>query len=381
VRVEDDYFAASSKQGAAMRGADAKSSTLFSYVSLEDRVPKDHPLRDHRTFLDKILHELSPRFEEMYSKIGRPSIPPEQLLRALVIQLLYSVRSERLLMEQLDYNLLFRWFVGLGIDDPVWVPTVFSKNRDRLLEGDIAKAFLAAVVEEATRRDLVSDDHFTVDGTLLEAWASQKSFRPKGEGSGSDSDQGRNPDVDFRRQKRSNKTHASTTDPDARLAKKAQGQEAKLSYQGNVLMENRHGLVVDAEVSIVTGTSEVDTALSMLDQLPAIERRRTVAGDRAYDQQRFVEEARGRKFTPHVAQNITNRRSAIDGRTTRHAGYGESQRRRKLVEQTFWWKKTVGLLRKLRHRGSDRVGWIFTFTAAVYDMIRIRTLTKAGVCT
>jgi transposase len=363
-----------------MRGADVKSSSMFSYVSLENRVPNDHPLRDHRKFLDKILLELSPRFEEMYSRIGRPSIPPEQLLRALVIQLLYSIRSERLLMEQMEYNLLFRWFVGLGIDDPVWVPTVFSKNRDRLLAGDIAKTFLAAVVDEASRRDLLSDEHFTVDGTLMEAWASQKSFRPKDEGPGAGPEDGRNPDVDFHREKRSNETHASTTDPDARLAKKGKGKEAKLSYQGNVLMDNRHGIVVDAEVAIVSGTSEVTTAVSMLDRLPESERRRTVGADKNYDQQRFVQEMRRRKITPHVAQNTSNRRSAIDGRTTRHAGYLESQRRRKLVEQGFGWKKTIGLLRKLRHRGHDRVDWIFTFTTAVYNMVRIRTLANVGVC-
>jgi transposase len=359
-----------------MRGRDARSSSLFSYVSLEDRIPKDHPLRDHRRFLDGVLAELSPRFEQMYSKIGRPSIPPEQLLRALVIQLLYSIRSERQLMEQMDYNLLFRWFVGLGIDDPVWVPTVFSKNRDRLLEGDVAKAFLAAVVAEAERRDLLSDEHFTVDGTLMEAWASQKSFRPKGEAPGNGSE-GRNPDVDFRNEKRSNETHESTTDPDARLAKKAKGQEARLSYQGNVLMENRHGLVVDAEVAIVTGTSEVDTALTMLERLPVRQQRCTVGADKLYDQQGFVVGARARKFTPHVAQNTTNRRSAIDGRTTRHPGYAVSQRRRKLVEQSMGWKKTIGMLRKLRHRGRAKVDWIFTFTAGVYDMVRIRTLERA----
>lgn len=363
-----------------MRGPDEKSSSLFSFVSLEDRVPKDHPVRDYRNFLDRILHELSPRFEQMYSRIGRPSIPPEQLLRALVIQLLYSIRSERQLMEQLDYNLLFRWFVGLGIDDPVWVPTVFSKNRDRLLAGDIAKAFLAAVVDEANRRDLLSDEHFTVDGTLMEAWASHKSFRPKGEGPGGGASEGRNPTVDFRKEKRSNETHESKTDPDARLAKKAHGQEAKLSYQGNVLMDNRYGLVVDAEVAMVSGTSEVDTALTMLDRLPATERGRTVGADKNYDQRRFVGEARARKVTPHVAQNTTNRRSAIDGRTTRHPGYAESQRRRKLVEQGFGWKKTIGLMRKVRHRGRERVDWIFTFTTAVYDMVRIRTLERAGVC-
>ncbi len=363
-----------------MRGADVKSSSLFSYVSLEERIPPDHPLRDYRQFLDKILRELSPSFDEMYADLGRPSIPPEQLLRALVIQLLYTVRSERLLMEQIDYNLLFRWFVGLGIDDPVWVPTVFSKNRDRLLEGEVAKRFLAAVVGEADRLELLSNEHFTVDGTLLEAWASQKSFRPKDEEPGTGGEQGRNADVDFHKVKRSNETHASTTDPDARLAKKAKGQEARLSYQGNVLMDNRHGLVVDAEVAIVSGTTEVDTAVTLLDRLLPSETRRTVAGDKGYDQGRFVQEARARKFTPHVAQNTSGRRSAIDGRTTRHPGYALSQRCRKLIEQTFGWNKTVGLLRKLRHRGHDRVDWTFIFTVGVYDMVRIRTLRKAGVC-
>jgi transposase len=301
-----------------MRGADIKSSSLFSYVSLDDRIPKDHPLRDHRKFLNGILRELSPLFDEIYAVGGRPSIPPEQLLRALVIQLLYSIRSERQLMEQIDYNLLFRWFVGLGIDDPVWVPTVFSKNRDRLLEGDVAKAFLATVVEEAKRRDLVSDDHFTVDGTLMEAWASQKSFRPKDEGP-DDGPAGRNPDVDFRKQARRNDTHESKTDPDARSARKAQGQEAKLSYQGNVLMENRHGLVVDAEVAIVTGTSEVDAALTMLDRLPPREQRRTVGADKLYDQQRFVEEARAQL---HAARRTEHHESAEHDRRPHDAPPG-----------------------------------------------------------
>jgi len=362
-----------------MRGRDERTGALFSYVSLEDRVPRDHPLRDHRRFLDGILGELSPVFEGLYSEVGRPSIPPEKLLRALVIQLLYSIRSERQLMEQLDYNLLFRWFVGLGIDDPVWVPTVFSKNRDRLLEGDVAKAFLAAVVEEARRRDLVSDDHFSVDGTLMEAWDSQKSFRPRGEKPG-DGSGGRNPEVNFRQEKRRNETHESKTDPDARLAKKARGQEARLSYQGNVLMENRHGLVVDAEAVIVSGTSEVDTALALLDRCPRRKRRGTVGADKLYDQHRFVEGARDRNFTPHVAQNTTNRRSAVDGRTTTHPGYQVSQRKRKLVEQSLGWKKTIGMLRKLRHRGIRKVDWIFTFTAGVYDMVRIRTLERVGPC-
>lgn len=364
-----------------MRGTDAKSSSLFSYVSLEDRVPKNHPLRDYRKFLDGVLARLSGRFSRMYSPIGRPSIPPEQLLRALVLQMLYTIRSERLLMEQIDYNLLFRWFVGLGIDDPVWVPTVFTKNRDRLLKGDVAKAFLAAVVEEARRRDLLSDEHFTVDGTLLEAWASQKSFQPKGSKPGSGGGGTRNPDRDFRGQTRRNETHASTTDPDARLARKGAGREARLSYQGNALMDNRHGLVVDTELAIVTGTSEVDSALRMLDRLPKRKGRRTVGADKLYDQSPFVQGARRRNFTPHVAQNASGRRrSTIDERTTHHGGYAQSQKRRKLIEQGFGWQKTVGLLHKLRHRGRDRVGWMYTLGAAVYDIVRIRTLSRAGVC-
>lgn len=361
-----------------MRGSDERPRVLFSYVDLERRVPQDHPLRDYRKFMDKLLVELSPRFDEMYSAFGRPSIPPEQLLRALVLQLLYTIRSERLLMEQIDYNLLFRWFVGLGIDDPVWVPTVFSKNRERLLDGDIANAFLAGVVAEARARDLLSDEHFTVDGTLLEAWASHKSFRPKDEPPGAAG--GRNSDVDFRGSRRTNDTHASTTDPDARLARKGKGREAKLSYQGNVLMDNRHGLVVGAEIAIVTGTSEAEGALTLIDRLPAKRRRRTVGADKLYDQKPFVEGARTRNFTPHVAQNTAGRRSSVDGRTTRHPGYAISQRCRKLVEQGFGWDKTIGLLHKLRHRGEARVGWIFPFTVAVYDMVRIRTLTRAGVC-
>jgi len=361
-----------------MRGSDEKSRVLFSFVDLEDRVPQDHPLRDYRQFLDKLLVELSPRFDTMYSVFGRPSIPPEQLLRALVLQLLYTIRSERLLMEQIDYNLLFRWFVGLGIDDPVWVPTVFSKNRDRLLDGDIANAFLAGVVAEARARDLLSDEHFTVDGTLLEAWASHKSFRPKGDPP--DASGGRNPEVDFHGQRRTNDTHASTTDPDARLARKGKGRESRLSYQGNVLMDNRHGLAVGADIAIVSGTSEVKSALNLMDGLPATGKRRTVGADKLYDQKPFVAGARERKFTPHVAQNTSGRSSCVDGRTTRHAGYAVSQRCRKKVEQGFGWQKTIGLLHKLRHRGKARVGWIFPFTVAVYDMIRIRTLTKAGVC-
>ena len=349
-----------------MRGRDQEQSQLFSDVSLEERVPRRHSLRLMRKFTDEILAELSEQFEAIYSDVGRPSIPPEQLLRALLLQVLYSIRSERLLMEQLDYNLLFRWFVGLELDDRVWVATVFTKNRDRLLKGEIAEAFLQGVVRQARRKRLLSDEHFTVDGTLLEAWASQKSFQPK--------DGPPSSDADFHREKRSNKTHASRTDPDARLAKKGPGKEAKLSYQASVLMDNRHGFLVATDVAEVTGTAERDSALAMLDRLPTRKRRRTLGADKLYDTKDFVRELRERNFTPHVAQNVSNRRSAIDGRTTRHSGYEQSQRRRPMVEQGFGWDKTVGGLRKLRHRGTERVGWVFTFTVAVYDLVRLRTL-------
>jgi transposase len=356
-----------------MRGSDERQQALFSYVSLEDRIAKDHPLRVIREFVDRVLVELSPRFDAIYASTGRASIPPEQLLRALVLQVLYTIRSERLLMEQLDYNLLFRWFVGLNVDDAVWVPTVFTKNRDRLLRGEIAEAFHRAVVEEARRRGWLSDEHFTVDGTLLEAWASHKSFQPRGGGPGS-SGGGRNGEVDFRGQRRSNATHRSTTDPEARLARKGPGREAKLAYQGNVLVDNRHGLPVATGLELATGRSEREGGLKMLEQLPARRRRRTVGGDKGYDTRDFVQGVRELNFTPHVAQNTSNRRSAIDRRTTRQRGYARSQRRRKVVEQSFGWVKTIGLLHKLRHRGRERVAWVFSFTTAVYAVVRMRTL-------
>ena len=359
-----------------MRGFDPKQPVIFSYVALEDRVPKDHPLRVIRSIVDRVLEDLSGDFSRMYAKRGRPSVPPEQLLRALLIQVLYTVRSERQLMEQLNYNLLFRWFVGLNADDAVWSATTFSKNRDRLLAGDVAVSFFQGVVEQARQRHLLSSDHFTVDGTLLEAWASQKSFRPKNEippvgGS-------RNTAVDFRGEKRSNDTHASTTDPDARLARK-KGKEAKLCYCGSVLMENRSGLVVDAEARYATGRAEVETALAMLERQTSTSRRRTLGADKLYDTREFVTGCRQLGVTPHVAQNTSGRSSAIDRRTTRHPGYAESLRKRKRVEEGFGWAKTVGLLRKLRHRGLDRVDWVFTFTAAAYNLVRIRSLLGA-VC-
>jgi len=350
---------------------------MFSYVSPDERVPADHPLRPIRRMTDAVLARLSPRFDRLYSDIGRPSVAPEKLLRALLLQALYTVRSERLLMEQLHYNLLFRWFVGLSMDDPVWTPTVFSKNRDRLLEGDIAQAFFLEVRAEARAAGLLSDEHFTVDGTLLEAWASQKSFRPKDDPDDPPSDDAtsRNPTVNFRGEARANDTHQSTTDPDARLYKKASGQEAKLAYLGHVLTENRNGLIIDALVTHATGTAERDAAGAMVADLPATGRV-TVGGDKNYDTKGFVHQLREMGVTPHVAQypETPHRGSAIDARTTHHPGYAVSQQKRKLVEQCFGWMKTVGLLRKLRHRGGARVNWIFIFTAAAFNLVRMRTL-------
>ena len=361
-----------------MRGADDKQGSAFSYVSLEARVPKSHPLRRIREMVDTALGEMSPQFERLYSKVGRPSIPPEKLLRALLLQILFTIRSERLLMEQLDYNLLFRWFVGLGMDDMVWVPTVFTKNRERLLEGDIAQAFFLRVLEQARKLHFLSDEHFTVDGTLIEAWASQKSFRPKEPSPDPQQpDDPGNPTVDFHGEKRANATHQSTTDPQARLYKKGKGHEAKLAYLGHALMENRNGLVVDTRVTPATGRAEREAAVAMLEEIPG-SGRVTVGADKNYDTQEFVATARGFEVTPHVAQNTNGRASAIDERTTRHPGYTISQRVRKRVEEIFGWMKTIGLMRKTRHKGEDRVGWMFTFTAAAYNLIRIRNLREAA---
>lgn len=352
-----------------MRGSDGQQGAMFSYVSLEKRVPADHPLRPIREMADAALKELSPRFSRLYSETGRPSIPPEQILRSLILQILYTVRSERMLIEQLDYNLLFRWFVGLGIDDEVWDATVFTKNRDRLLQGDIAQAFFDRVLVQARINRLLSSDHFTVDGTLIEAWASHKSYRPK---DGGDDDGGEN----FHGQQRSRDTHESTTDPDARLFRKGRGKEAKLAYMGHVLMENRNGLVVAAEVTQATGKAEREAALRMVKKAK-LHRTATVGADKGYDQNDFVDGLRKRGVTPHVAQHDTNRRSKIDERTTRHDGYAMSQVRRKVVEQIFGWGKTVGGIRKTKHRGRDRVGWVFLFTNAVYNLVRMRRLMYA----
>jgi transposase len=356
-----------------MRGDDPQQAAMFSYISPEERVPQEPPLRLVRAMVDAVFKELSPQFDRLYSATGRPSIAPEQLLRALSLQVLYTIRSERLLMEQLNYNLLFRWFVGLNMDDPIWDASTFSKNRERLLAGDVAHAFFDQVLAQARERALLSDEHFTVDGTLMEAWAGQKSFKRKDAVPPSSPDDPGNPSLDVRGERRTNATHASTTDPDARLYKKAKGQEAKLVYLGHVLMENRHGLVVDTRVTHATGTAEREAALTMAEAIPG-QQRVTLGADKNDDTRDFVRELRELRVTPHVTQNTSGRSSAIDGRTTRHPGYALSQRKRKCVEEVFGWLKTVGLLRKTRHRGLARVGWMFTFAAAVYNLVRMRTL-------
>ena len=359
-----------------MRGDDIQQDSMFSYLSPEARVPKNHPLRPIRQMVNQALRELSRDFQAMYSSEGRPSIPPEKLLRALLLQVLYTIRSERLLMEQLDYNLLFRWFVGLSMDDKVWDHSVFSKNRERFLASDLAAAFFGRIQAQAAQAGLLSDEHFTVDGTLIEAWASLKSFRPKDNPPPPAGGAGGNPEVDFHGERRLNQTHASITDPEARLFRKGQGKEAKLCFMGHVLMENRHGLIITPRLTAATGTAERDTAEGIVGDLPG-RHRITVGGDKAYDTREFVQSLRALNAVPHVARNRTGRSSAIDGRTTRHPGYAVSQRLRKRVEEIFGWIKTVGNLRKTRHRGRERVGWMFTLTAAAYNLVRIRNLTAA----
>jgi len=362
-----------------MRGTDQQQNHVFSYISPEQRVRKDHPLRPIRTMVDEILKQLSPQFSKMYAKVGRPSIPPEQLLRAQLLQMLYSVRSERLLMEEMDYNILFRWFVGLNLDDPVWDATVFTKNRDRLLEAQVAKEFLGRVVAHAREQGWMSDEHFTVDGTLLEAWASLKSFQRKDQGDSSPPDDPGNPTVDFHGEKRSNRTHESKSDPAAQLARKSKGKEAKLSYSGNLLVENRNGLIVSSRVWEATGIAERYAALEMLQEIPGIGRV-TVGGDKGFDTADFVRECRNLRMTPHVAQNLGRRGgSAIDSRTTRNLGYRISQKKRKRIEECFGWLKTIALLRKVRHRGTLKVDWMFTFACAAYNLVRMRNLMAAAV--
>jgi transposase len=367
-----------------MRGADERSGVLFSFVDLEARVRRDHPLRAIRRITDTALEALTADFTRLYSRIGRPSIAPEMLLRAMLLQALYSIRSERQLMDRLDFDLLFRWFVGLGIDNPVWNHSVFSKNRDRLLEGEIAARFLAAVLAQPKVKRLLSNDHFSVDGTLIEAWASMKSFKPKtpGESDGGDDAEppapgGRNVEVDFKGQKRSNETHESTTDPEARLYRKGPGMEARLCFIGHALMENRSGLIVDACLTAAGGHAERIAALAMIEPRADRPGGITLGADKAYDAEDFVNELRSMNVRPHVAQNTNGRRSAIDGRTTRHAGYAMSQKIRKRIEEGFGWTKTVAGQRKTRFRGKARVGWAFTFAAAAYNLVRLPKLLAA----
>jgi transposase len=356
-----------------MRGDDPQSAGMCSDISPEPRVPLEHPLRSVRVMVDAVLKGLSPLLAPWYSPTGRPSIAPEKLLRALLLQVLYTIRSERLLMEQLDYNRLFRWFVGLNRDDPVWDPSTFSQNRERWLAGNVAHACFDPVLTQARARGLLSDEHFTVDGTLIEAWAGQKSFKRQQAAPPPPPDDPGNPSIDVRGERRTNATHASTTDPEARLYKKAPGQEAKLASLGHVLMENRHGLVVDTRVTQATGTAEREAAMAMAEVIPGPQRV-PLGADKTDDSRDFVRELRELRVTPHVAQHTSGRSSAIDGRTTRHPGYAVSQRKRKCVEEIFGWLKTVGLLRKTRDRGLARVGWRFTCAAAVYNLVRMRTL-------
>ena len=361
-----------------MRGQDTQQAGMFSYLSPEERVPATHPLRPIQQYVDTALPALSPQLAKLYAHTGRPSIAPEKLLRALLLQVLYSLRSERLLMEALQYNLLVRWFVGLDLDAPVWDVTVFTKNRDRLLAGQVATAFFEQILAQAKTHRLLSDEHFTVDGTLIEAWAGQKSFKRKSDAAPRPpTDDPGNPSVDFRGERRTNATHASTTDPEARLYKKAAGQEAKLCFLGHVLMENRHGLVVNTRLTQATGTAEREAALALVRKRPG-RQRVTLGGDKNYDTHAFVQDLRAVQATPHVAQHTTNRASAIDGRTTRHPGYAVSQQKRKRVEEIFGWLKTVGLLRQVKLRGLQRVGWLLTFAAAVYNLVRMRNLVEAA---
>jgi transposase len=358
-----------------MRGEDRRAVGLFRYVDMEARVPADHPLRPIRAIVDDALSAPSGEFAALYSHLGRPSIAPERLLRELLLQAFYSVRSERLLMEQLDYNLLFRWFVGLGIDDPVGHPPAFTTNRDRLLEGEVAAKFLAAVLSHARVRQLLRREHFSVDGTLIQAWASMKSFRPK-DGVDQPPGGGRNDSRDFHGEPRRNDTHASTTDAEARLFRKGAGKEAKLCFMGHLLMENRSGLVVAARLTQATGLAERAAASGLIEEVPG-RHRITVGADRAYDTSACVVALRGLNATPHVAQNLSGRRSRIDRRTVRHPGYLASQRARKRLEEAFAWIKTIAGQAKTSFRGTARVGWAFTLAAAAYNLIRLPKLLRA----
>lgn len=366
-----------------MRGDERGSEGLFSYIRLEDRIAADHPLRAIRSLVNDVLGKLSRRFDELYSHAGRPSIAPEYLLRATLLQAFFTVRSERQLMEQIDYNLLFRWFVGLSIDDTVWDASTFSKNRDRLLEAEVAREFMTILLALPRVKRLLSSEHFSVDGTLIEAWASMKSFRPK-DGSGSPPGGGRNSERDFRREKRSNETHASTTDPDAKLYRKADGQESRLCYLGHVLMENRNGLAVRGDITHATGTAERDNALDLIDRHRPGNRRITLGADKLFDVAGFIAALRDRKVIPHIAvdgrvsKHGVVRKTAIDGRTTRHVGYTISLRARKRIEEVFGWIKTTGGIAQVKVRGLARVQAVFTFAILAYNLVRIPKLLAAA---
>ena len=361
-----------------MRGADSKQEAMFSYVSPEARVPAKHPLRPIRAMISEALAQMDGRFEKLYSQTGRPSIAPERLIRALLLQFLYSVRSERLLIEQLEYNLLFRWFVGLSVDEPVWDHSTFSKNRDRLLEADIARELFDAIIEQARMAGLLSDEHFSVDGTMIEAWASHKSFRPKDGSGGPSGSGGRNEARDFRGEQRTNDTHASTTDPEAKLYRKNAGTTAKLAYLGHAVSENRHGLIVAAQVTQASGTAERSTAIDMLGELSG-PRRCILAADKGYDTREFVRQIRELNVTPHVAQNVERRGgSAINARTTRHAGYALSIKARKLIEESFGWAKDIGLLRRPKMRGRRKIEFVTLLTFTGYNLVRMRNLLAPG---
>jgi transposase len=359
-----------------MRGSDEQAGNLFSYIDIEDRVPAQHPLRVIRRIVNDVLRALDREFARLYAASGRPSIPPERLLRALLLQALYTIRSETQLMEQLHYNLLYRWFVGLSADDAVWVPTVFSKNRERLLQAEVAHRFLAELLNHREVRPLLSDEHFSVDGTQITAWASMKSFTPK-DGSGEPPSAGRNGERNFHDEKRSNATHASTTDPEARLYRKGGGKEAKLSYIGSALSDNRHGLVVETELGPATGTAERDAGTTMIVRHSPGSQRLTLGADKAYDTRGFVRHLRDLHVTPHVAQNTSRRASAIDRRTTHHAGYALSQKKRKLIEEAFGWAKTIGGLARPMLRGAARLAFKFTLVMAAYDLVRLPKLLAA----
>jgi len=361
-----------------MRGTDERTGELFSYVDLEDRVPAKHPLRLIRRIVNDVLRALDGEFAKLYADSGRPSIAPERLLRALLLQAFYTIRSESQLIEQLNYNLLYRWFVGLGVDEPVWVQTVFTKNRERLLEAEVAHKFLAELLNHKEVRGLLSDEHFSVDGTQIQAWASMKSFRAK-DGSDEPPAGGRNGERDFHGEKRSNDTHISTTDPEARLHRKGKGKEAKLSFIGNAMTENRHGLVVEAELDSATGTIEREAAQTMVVRYSPGSRRLTLGADKAYDVREFVNDLRDLNITPHVARNTSGRSSAIDRRTTRHPGYEISQQKRKRTEEPFGWGKSIGGLARPMLRGVARLRFKFALTMAAYDLIRLPKLLGAPV--